>query len=138
MKKLIPIVLVVLLLLGAAWRWIQVLPYPMGGGQYQASPDGKLVAHASDLTDKTFWGGERHYYEFAVRPKGQMRSSADIKIVRMDHLPGVLPFPMRSDQKIILWSPDSKSVTFAFHDIELKLNLEQSPAGDVLKAAPEE
>jgi hypothetical protein len=129
MKKIVLIAMVVLLLLAAAWRWVYILPYPLGGGQYQASPDGKFEAHASNLTDKTFWGGERHYYEFSVYPQG--RSSEDIRTVRMDHLPGVPPFPMRGDRKIILWSPDSTSVTFAFQDIELKLNLEPPPEGNV-------
>jgi len=138
MKKvvIVAIAIGVLLLVVAAWRWIEVLPYPMGGGQHLASPDGKLEARAADLTDKTFWGGERDYYEFSVSPTGAIGSSAATKTVRMDIIPGTTRFSMRGGPNIILWSSDSKSVTFAFHDIELTLHVGPAPAGGVLKAAP--
>lgn len=68
---------------GVVWRWLTVLPYPMGGGQFEVSPDGKLEAHAPDLTDKAFWGGERHYYEFEVCRKGASGTLAPVRTVRM-------------------------------------------------------
>jgi hypothetical protein len=75
------------------------------------------------MTDKEFWGEERHYYEFSVRRQGEMRAEGAIRTVRMDHLPGEEPFPMYSDRKIITWAEDSESVTFRFQGVELTLHV---------------
>jgi len=120
------IAVLVLLGVGAMWRAFSVSIYPIGGGQYMDSPDGKHTAHADSLYYKDFWGYERSYYEFSIRPKGELRASEAIKTVRMDHIEGQPEFPMRGDERIIKWSEDSNSVTFAFQGIELTMNLYQT------------
>ena len=109
----------------AAWRWVQVLPYPLGSGQYQVSPDGRYEAHASEMHDEGFWGSERDYYELSVLDKSSHKS---IRTVRMDPIPGEPMLPMRSDQQVIAWAEDSKSVTFSLQGIELKIDLRRTAA----------
>ena len=107
------------LLLGAAiYRCIQVAPYPIGGGQHLASPDGAFEAHVADFHDKDFWGRRRNWYEFELIDKS---SRNPVRLVRMDCLPGRPIFQMRSGGKIISWSPDSSEATFAFQGIALTL-----------------
>ena len=107
------------------WRWIQVLPYPMGGGQYQASPNGRYEAHAFDMHDEDFWGNERDYYELYVLEKA---SGKRIRRIRMDPIPGEPVFFMRRKQHVIAWAEDSKSVTFSFQGIELKIHVWRTTA----------
>ena len=119
MRYIIILVVSVLLIGGAVvYRCIEVAPYPMGGGQYLESPDGKVEAHASSLYDEDFWGYSRSYYEFQLCLKGSMRP---VTTVQMDHFPGKPPFPMRSDKEIITWSPDSSKATFTFQGVALTL-----------------
>jgi len=120
----------VLVVVAVLWRLIQIAPYPLGGGQYLVSPDGTLQADAFALTEVDFWGGERDYYEFTIRPAGKYSSDSVLKCVRMDRLPGQPFFCMRGEQKIISWAQDSKSVTFAFQGIELTLHVEQDKTSE--------
>jgi len=108
------------------WRAFQVSIYPVGGGQYVHSPNGKYTASANNMYYEDFWGHERSYYEFSILPKWGLRESEAIKTVRMDPIEGQPEFPMRGDERIIKWSPDSTSVTFAFQGVELTLNLYQT------------
>ena len=96
----------------------------MGGGQHKDSPDGFYEAHASTLYDEDFWGYKKHYYEFSVIPKG---STAIMQTIRMDIMPGDSGFNMRTTNQVIQWTEDSTSVTFAFQNKEIKMNLEHAP-----------
>ena len=102
----------------AVHRFIQIAPYPMGGGQHLESPNGKYEAHATSLYDEDFWGQSRSYYEFEIRHKENSRS---IRTARIDHLAGQDPFPMREGKRIIAWSADSTEATYAFQGMELRL-----------------
>ncbi|HUT90309.1 MAG TPA: hypothetical protein VMY37_12485 [Thermoguttaceae bacterium] len=125
---IVVLVLAVVLLAGAiVRRWIRVLPYPMGEGQYQASPHGRYEAHAFDMHDEDFWGNERDYYELSVLDKS---SRKPIRTVRMDPIPGEPRFRMYGEEQVITWPEDSKSVTFSFQGIEVKINLGQETPAD--------
>ena len=109
---------------GAVRRALKVSIYPTGGGQYEHSPNGKYTASAFSMYYEDFWGYSRSYYEFSIEPKGALTVSEAIKVVRMDNpIEGQPTFPMRSDKRIIKWSADSRSATFAFQGLELTLNL---------------
>jgi len=114
------VVSLVLIAGGVMWRCVQVLPYPLGAGQYQASPDGRYEAHASTMRDEDFWGNKRDYYELSVLDKSSREA---VRTIRMDPIPGTPMFRMYRDERVITWSDDSKSVSFAFQGIELKINL---------------
>ena len=58
-RGLIVSVILLLALGGIVYRYVQILPYPMGGGRYVESPDGRFEAHASDLYSEDFWGRSR-------------------------------------------------------------------------------
>lgn len=119
MKKciIISLILVALLLLTAGYRAVQVLPYPMGGGQHKESPDKRFTARASSLTDRSFFGGKSHYYEFAIEAdSGQ----------RVRHL--VIEGPQEGmigwrEQGTIQWAADSSAVTFTFGGTQLIMSI---------------
>ena len=122
MKTLIAIMIVALLIIGAAaWRWWQILPYPAGAGQFRTSPNGQYEAHATTVSDQDFWGKEKDWYEFSIIPKG---STAPTKTLRKDISPGEAVFNMRTTNQVIHWAEDSKSVTFLFQSKEIKMDLE--------------
>ncbi|MFC1601474.1 hypothetical protein ACFL34_03915 [Candidatus Sumerlaeota bacterium] len=118
-------------LLGLWFMYVSILGSPMSGeGQYLESPDDKYEAHAMTMTYLDIWANTKRYYDFYVTPKGGVDGRDYIKFVRMEHLPGRPPFPMRGGDKIITWAEDSKSVSFAFQGIELKMWLEQATEAD--------
>jgi len=136
MKMLSAILIVTVLLLGgAAWRWWNILPYPMGGGQHRDSPDGRYEARASTLYDEDFWGYKKHYYEFSIMPKA---STIPAQTIRMDVMPGDAGFNLRTTNQVIHWAEDSKSVTFTLQNKEIKMNLEQAagPYGSPAAGSP--
>ena len=59
--------LVIALPIAIGIRFVQVLPYPLGGGRVVSSPNKQYEAYASSLTDHSFFGGEKRYYEFIVK-----------------------------------------------------------------------
>lgn len=117
MKKCIIIlaVLFVLLLGAAGYRFVQVLPYPMGGGQYKESPDKRFTAHASSLTDRSFFGGERRYYEFSIEAGPRQR----VRRLVIDEPPeGMIDW---RDEGTIQWATDGSTVTYNFKGTQLIL-----------------
>jgi hypothetical protein len=109
------LVLVALLLVAAVYRFMQVLPYPMGGGQYKESPDKRFTAHASSLTDRSFFGGERRYYEFTIEA-GPRQS---VRHLVIDEPPeGMIGW---RDEGTIQWAADGSTVTYSFRGTQLIL-----------------
>ncbi len=100
---------ILLLVLGigaAGYRYVQILPYPMGGGRYEDSPNGQFTANASNVYDENFWGSSRNYYEFDVRSKKG-------NVLRSVQLPGPPnPIYFREGTGRIMWASDSTSVSF--------------------------
>jgi hypothetical protein len=117
-KKLITIVVVgLILLIIAGYRYWQVFPYPMGGGQIQQSPNKQFRASASTLTDRYFFGGERRYYEFLIEtdPRERLR-----RIVIEEPPEGLIQW---RGNGTIVWAADSSAVTFTFGGTQLILNI---------------
>jgi hypothetical protein len=115
-KVVIIIVVAAILVLGAAYKFVQVLPYPIGGGQHRESPDKRFTAYASSLTDRYFFGGERRYYEFTIEagPRQRVR-----RMVLDEPSEGMIGW---RDEGTIQWAADSSSVTFTFKGTQLILN----------------
>ena len=117
MKKCIIILVVVfaLLLVAVVYRFVQVLPYPMGGGQYKESPDKRFTAHASSLTDRSFSGGERRYYEFTIEAGPRQR----VRRLVIDAPPeGMIGW---REEGTIQWAADGSTVTYSFRGTQLIL-----------------
>jgi hypothetical protein len=109
------LVLVAVLFLAAGYRFVQVLPYPMGGGQYKESPDKRFTAHASSLTDRSFFGGERRCYEFTIETGPRQR----VRRLVIDEPPeGMIGW---RDEGTIQWAADSSAVTYSFKGTQLIL-----------------
>lgn len=94
---------------------------PVGGGQYLSSPNGQYQAHATDFFKEDFWGRPEQYYEFEILNTKNGKSVRKFRMKPLDETP---IFDMREKGNIIIWSPDSSEVTFAFQGIELKLKVE--------------
>jgi hypothetical protein len=114
-KVIIIVALAVLLLAAAGYRFLQVLPYPMGGGQYKESPNKQFTAHASSLTDRSFFGGERRYYEFTIEagPRQRVR-----RLVIDEPAEGMIGW---RDEGTIQWAADGSTVTYSFRGTQLIL-----------------
>jgi len=109
------LVLVTLLLIAAGYRFVQVMPYPQGGGRYQESPDKRFTAHASNLIDRSFFGGEKSYYEFTIQSEPQLR----VRRMVIDAPPeGLIEW---RDEGTIQWAADSSFVTYSFKGTQLIL-----------------
>jgi hypothetical protein len=118
-KKIIVIAVIAVpavLLLATAYRFVQVFPYPMGGGQYRESPDKRFTAQASSLTDRSFFGSERRYYEFTIEAGPPQR----VRRVVIDEPPeGMIGW---REQGTIQWAADSSAVTYTFGGTQLILS----------------
>ena len=115
-KKVIIFTVLAVLLFGAAgYRFLQVLPYPMGGGQYKESPNKQFTAHASSLTDRSFFGGEWRYYEFTIEtgPRQIVR-----RLVINEPPEGMIGW---RDEGTIQWAADNSTVTYSFRGTQLIL-----------------
>jgi hypothetical protein len=106
-----------LLLCAAAYRYWQVLPYPMGGGRQKASPDGRFTANASTLTDRFFFGGESTYYELTIE---EGPHNAVVRRFVID-TPADEMISWRHEGTI-QWAPDSSAASFAFGHSTLALS----------------
>lgn len=119
MKKKIIIFAILSLLpvLAVAYRFFQLLPYPMGGGKYVESPDKRFTARASSLTDRDFFCGERRYYEFIIdlNPSQRIR-----RIVIPEPKEGMIGW---RDEGTIQWATDGSSVTYTFKETQLTLKM---------------
>jgi hypothetical protein len=118
-KVTIPLAIIILLMLAAAYRFLQILPYPVGGGRSVESPDKKYVADAFDLTDRYFFGGEKSYYEFTIKSSvGQQ-----LRHIVFD-APDETKISWR-DEGVIQWATNSLSVTFGFKGTQLTLSVKE-------------
>lgn len=120
MKKAIIIIIVIVVIL-VAWRYLHAIVLSYTGGQSSDSPDGKFHARAYNVIKERFWGGQFTYYELVIEPAGSIEPKRRIVMMPPDGEP---PYYMRGNEKVIHWADDSKSVTFKFQGIELKMNVE--------------
>lgn len=105
-RPFVPVlVLVAAALLVASWAWFA----PSGAGESAASPDGRYVAHASNLRRGTWLHGRVRYVgvEVVERASGTTVWRAE-RYPRADELP-----PDFGDRRgtRIAWAVDSRSVT---------------------------
>jgi hypothetical protein len=114
------LILLAVICLAAAIRLVQIIPYPLGGGAYKASPDKRYTAWADTLTDQHFLGGEVQYYEFRIR-QGDSPMGTIVRKVTIDK-PGEGFISWRTDGQIV-WAADSSTVTFNFGRTRLTLEL---------------
>lgn len=116
-KSIVAIAFAAIVLLGAAYRFLQILPYPMGGGNSQESPDKRFTASASDMTDCGFFSGKRSYYEFTIETGSR-------QVIRRI----VIPEPPEGminwrGEGTIQWAADSSRVTYSFRGTTLVLDV---------------
>lgn len=113
-------VLIIVILFGlVGLRFIMVFSSSTGGGHSVDSPNGLYNANAGSFDMVQFWGSHKEFYDFWVTYKDNGKR---IKIIRLERFDDTPQFTMRGE-KIISWSSDSSAVTFAFQDIELKLEV---------------
>jgi hypothetical protein len=90
----------------AATSWFSA----SGTGEYRNSPDGKFVAHASNLSRGTLFNGRSQYIELRV-----VESASDRELWRSEfHHESNLKVPDygdRSQPQSIDWARDSSAVT---------------------------
>jgi hypothetical protein len=81
-----------------------------GTGEYRNSPDGKFVAHASNLSRGTLLKGRVQYIELLV-----VDATKDLEVWRLEFRPEIgvkIPdYGDRSKQPTIDWAKDSSAVT---------------------------
>ena len=120
MRNLLIAILVVLVLVGCIYRFLQIFPYPIGTGDEGKSPDSRFVASVTQYYDENFWGVSRSWVEFEIRRVG---SNASVRKLITDSIPGAV-FGSRTDTDVVFWSPDSKEVNFVFPEVQIKLRAE--------------
>lgn len=113
--------LVLLFVVVGAYRSIQVLISPLGGGRSLASPDKQYQAAASTLAATQFWGGEHYYYKFTVEQK-VADSTKNLQTLSVEpHYEKVLDW--YAGEGVIEWAKDSSAVTYQFGTSQLTLKL---------------
>lgn len=89
------------------YRFVQLIPYPLGSGQHLDSPDQRYQAHASTMIDEGFWGRSRHYYQFSIETSsGQSLKAMIVEAPENDRV------DWRNEGKID-WAPDGSKVTYS-------------------------
>ena len=109
-------VLSVVLLFGgyfAVRRALHVMPYPIGTGETQKSPNGQYEASVTDWYDESYWGYSRQWFEFEV-------VGGTSKSLITDPISGPY-FGSRSSHSVIHWKPDSSAVSFVFPSVEIRM-----------------
>lgn len=107
-----------------AYRYVQTLASSVGTGETRKSPDKQYQATAYDWTSVSFWGQERHRFEFKVEDTA---SGQVIQRLETDPIPGPY-FGSRSSHSVVHWCQDSTEVLFKFPDIDIKMKV--APQGD--------
>ena len=117
---LVSVVAIGIVAIAAGYRAVTLLRYPLGSGQYDLSPDGRFEARASNMTDKSFWGGQRHYYQFEII---DVTTKERLRTVTMG-FPDGEPAVVYRGPKVIKWAADSSSVTIPIgQDLELTIEM---------------
>jgi hypothetical protein len=106
-----------LLVCAGGYRYLQIVPYPMGGGQFKVSPDERFTASADTMTENTFFGGTRDFYEFRLRRGDTLQGS----VVRRIVISEPIEFGWREEGEIE-WAADSSHVTFSFRGTRLTID----------------
>ena len=119
------VALVVLLPLGALYRQLQILEYPIGTGDEAKSPDGGFVASVTEYYDESFWGTSHRWVEFEIS-RAETRST--VRKLVTEPIPGAV-FGSRTDTDVVFWSPDSKQVEFMFPGVSVTLKVEKGRPG---------
>jgi hypothetical protein len=120
MRKLPIVIVVVLVVIGCIYRYVQVFPYPIGTGDEATSPDGQFVASVTQYYDENFWGVSESWIEFEISPT---RSGVPVRTLVTQPIPGAI-FGSRTDTEVVFWAPDSKEVDFMFPGVHVKLEVE--------------
>ena len=104
---------VLILVVLAGRRALQVMAYPFGTGDQMKSPNGQYEAFITDWYDEDFFGGSKHWFEFEVR-------GGTPQHLITDPIPGPY-FGSRSTTKVIFWANDSSVVRFVFPSTEIRM-----------------
>ena len=119
MKKTVAVIATLAIISGIGYRWLQVLPYPIGTGEEKKSPDGRHTAHITQYYDMSIWGVSRSWVEFEITDANGDRTN----FWETYPIPEAI-FGSRTDTDIVHWSDDSRYARFTFPTIEVRLNAE--------------
>ena len=99
---------------------LRSIAMPLGGGQYEKSPNGDYTANAASLRNKNpFAADHRTYYEFTIKNEtGKVIKQAMLYPSEQND-----EMYFRSLPKIIEWSSDSSHVTFTIPGATLQLDV---------------
>lgn len=97
----------------AGRRALQVMAFPIGSGESKKSPDGRFEAHVTDWYAESYFGQQRHWFEFKISGGRSPR-------LVTDPVPGPY-FGSRSTNTVIEWAEDSSFVRFVFPTMELRM-----------------
>ena len=94
----------------AVWMWFG----SVGTGEFRTSPDGRFIAHVSNLSTGTWAGDREHYIEVRVEEAGSGREVW--RVVRS--LPAGAAVPDYGDRatRFLVWADDSSAVTVPMGD----------------------
>ena len=112
-----------LLLCAAGYRYLQVLPYPIGTGEEARSPDGRYAAKITSLFDEDFWGHKHSWYEFELLHS----TGARINLWKTDPIP-FAHFGSRTGTNVVNWLDDSSAARFTLPGIEITMRPQQGVA----------
>jgi hypothetical protein len=93
-----------LLLCCAAYAWFA----PSGTGEYRQSPDGRFVAHATNMNRGTWFNGRVNYVDLGIAELASGRVIWHAEYFHQGHVPD---YGDRSQEGFIRWAVDSSSVT---------------------------
>ena len=119
MKKSHFIIIPAIILLAVGYRFTQIIPGNFGTGEIIESPNKQYSATANEWFSESFWGKERHWFEFIVK---DTFSGEVLQKLETDPIAG-LYFGSRSNHRVTCWSEDSTEVVFIFPEVEIKMKL---------------
>ncbi|UCG47888.1 MAG: hypothetical protein JSU94_20715 [Phycisphaerales bacterium] len=120
MKKRIPILVTLAIIVAAGYRYISIIPENVGTGETAKSPNGRYEASAMEWHSESFWGRKRHWLRFEIK---DVKSGAVVNTLETTPIEGPY-FGSRSDHRVVFWSDDSREVRFVFPTVEIKMAVE--------------
>ena len=107
------VLLVLVVCSAASYRFLQILPYPIGTGEIKKSPSGRYEASIRDFYDESFFGKKRRWFRFEINGHSK-------QVLITDPIEGPY-FGSRSSISVIRWAEDESYVVFDFPTVEVRL-----------------